>query len=218
MKKLILTLITVISISTLSAQYFQLSYLSGSNNPGGLNKDTEFPISGGISAGWTNILAGNQVSAKWSARKKMPFTFKFNGTDYDSFYVSSSGVLTFSSTVGTAPGYGNAALPTASIPDNSICVRGLKTDGANSNFANIVTKTFGASGSQQFWVTFSAYNENNLGNNGFLWFSIMLEEGTNKIYFVDQRQYGAAATKLTLGVQFNSTTAITVTGSPNIAM
>lgn len=218
MKKLILTLIAVISFSGLSAQYFQLSYLSGSKNPDGLNNDAEFPVGGGISAGWTNILAGNQVSAKWSTRRKLPFTFEFNGVGFDSFYVSSSGVLTFSSTVGTAPGYGNAALPSASIPDNSICVRGLKTDGANSNFANIVTKTFGAAGSQQYWITYSAYNENNLGNNGFLWFSIMLEEGTNKIYFVDQRQYGAAATKLTLGVQINSTTAITIAGSPNIAM
>lgn len=205
-------------MSALSAQYYSVPYVGIGRNPGGLNKDVEYPVNGGISAGWTTLLAGNKTSPVWSNRTKLPFTFKFNGTDYDSFYVSSSGVLTFSSSVGTAPAYANNALPDAAIPDNSVCVRGILTAGNNSSYANIVTKTFGANGSRQYYVTFSAYNELGLGSTGFIWFSVMLEEGTNSIYFIDQRKYPATATNLTLGLQFSSSSAMQVSGSPNFNM
>lgn len=216
MKKLILSIFSITLLSMLSAQYFYIPYAGAGQNPKGLNKDVEYPVGGGISAGWTNLVSGNQVSPKWSNRTKLPFTFNFNGTNYDSFYVSSSGVLTFSSTVGTAPAYANTALPDATIPDNSACIRGILTAGNNSNYAYIVSKTFGSPGSRQFYVTFSAYNELNLGSAAYLWVSIMLEEGSNNIYFIDQRKYPTTATKLTIGLQINSTTAYSVAGSPNV--
>ena len=216
MKKLILSLFTILAVSAASAQYYYAPYSNAGKNPGNLNKDAEYPVGGGISAGWTNILAGNQASPAWSSRQKLPFTFNFNGTNYDSFYVSSSGVVTFSRTVGTAPAYANNVLPDASIPDNSACIRGILTAGTNSAYANIVTKTFGTAGSRQFYITFSAYNELNLGASAYLWVSIMLEEGSNNIYFIDQRKYPTTATKLTIGVQVNSTTAYMVSGSPNV--
>jgi hypothetical protein len=90
------------------------------------------------------------------------------------------------------------------------------TAGANSTYANIVTKTFGTAGSRQFYVTFSAYNELSLGSSAYVWVSIMLEEGSNSIYFIDQRKYPTTATKLAIGIQVNSTTAYSVAGSPNV--
>lgn len=216
MKKIVLTLVAFISVFALSAQYYYVPYSNVGMNPGNLNNDAEYPVGGGISAGWTNILAGHQASAAWSAKKTLPFAFKFNGSDVTDYYVSSSGVLTFASTVGSAPDYGNAALPDASIPDNSVCIRGIYTAGNNSNYANVVTKTFGTTGSRQHWITFGAYNEPNLGATGFLWVSIVIEEGTNKIYIVDQRKNPATSTKLTVGIQIDNSTAYSVAGSPNV--
>jgi hypothetical protein len=216
MKKLILSFFTFMLVTAASAQYYYVPYTNAGKNPGNLNKDAEYPVGGGIAAGWSNILAGNQATPVWSNRQKLPFTFNFNGNNFDSFYVSTSGVVTFSRTVGTAPAYANNVLPDASIPDNSACIRGILTAGSNSAYANIVTKTFGASGSRQFYITFSAYNELNLGAAAYMWVSIMLEEGSNNIYFIDQRKYPTTATKLTMGVQVNSTTANMVAGSPNV--
>ena len=216
MKKLILSLVTVLFFTVLSAQYYYVPYMNAGQNPRGLNKDAEYPVGGGIAAGWATLLAGNQATPVWSSRTKLPFTFNFNGTNYDSFYVSSSGVLTFSRVVGAVPAYASAALPDATIPNNSACVRGILTAGANSTYANIVTKTFGSAGSRQFYVTFSAYNELSLGSSAYLWVSIMLEEGSNSIYFIDQRKYPTTATKLAMGIQVNSTTAYSVAGSPNV--
>jgi hypothetical protein len=154
MKKLILSFFTFMLVTAASAQYYYVPYTNAGINPGNLNKDAEYPVGGGISAGWSNILAGNQATPIWSSRQKLPFTFNFNGNNYDSFYVSSSGVVTFSRTVGTAPAYANNVLPDASIPDNSACVRGILTAGNNSAYANIVTKTFGTAGRRQFYITF----------------------------------------------------------------
>src|SRR5689334_22355519 len=111
MKKIILIFITVLALNTVSGQYYYVPYPNAGINPGNLNKDAEYPVGGGISAGWTTVLAGSQANPTWSARKKLPFKFNFNGTDYDSFWVATSGVVTFSKTVGTAPAYDNTMLP-----------------------------------------------------------------------------------------------------------
>jgi hypothetical protein len=220
MKKIILILITVLALNTMSGQYYYVPYLNAGMNPGNLNKDVEYPVGGGIAAGWSTLIAGNQVDPIWSSRKKLPFTFNFNGTNYDSIWVSTSGVVTFSRTVDAAPAYDNAILPDATIPDNSACIRGIVTEGANQGFANVVTKTFGTAGKRQFYITYSAYNELSLGNSAYLWVSIVLEEGSNAIYFIDQRKYAqsGAGTNLTIGVQINSTEATTVAGSPSVKL
>jgi hypothetical protein len=149
---------------------------------------------------------------------KLPFAFNFNGNAQDSFSISSSGVLTFSAAAAStaAPAYASVSLPSSTIPDNSVCILGLQTAGNNSNYANIVSKTFGTAPNRQYWLTFSAYNAITAGATGFCFWSIVLEETSNKIYIVDQRYAGTAA-KLSIGVQVNSTTATSVAGSPNLA-
>lgn len=219
MKNFLLTLILLFCLSDVSAQYYSLSYPAAGKNPGGLNTDGEYPVGGGLPGGWTTVIAGSKSTPAWTNRIKLPFTFNFNGTDYDSCYISSSGVLTFSAVPGTAPAYANTNLPDASLPDNSVCIRGLKPDGGFAQYANVVTKTFGTAGKRQFYVMYIAYNESNIADAA-VWFSMVLEEGSNRIYFVDQRKFlstnTTAATKLTLGVQVNATTAYTVKGSPNV--
>ncbi|MBL0071768.1 MAG: hypothetical protein IPP34_08130 [Bacteroidetes bacterium] len=74
-------------------------------------------------------------------------------------------------------------LPSALIPDNSVCVWGLQATGANDN---IVVKTFGTAPNRQYWIFFTSYSIP--GNTaGWTYWSIVLEETSNKIYLVDQR-------------------------------
>ena len=77
MKKLILSLVTVLFFTALSAQYYYVPYMNAGQNPRGLNKDAEYPVGGGIAAGWATLLAGNQATPVWSTRTKLPFTFNF---------------------------------------------------------------------------------------------------------------------------------------------
>lgn len=218
MKKIITSVLSVFAMATSFAQYYYVPYTDAKKNPGGLNNsDVEYPVGGGISAGWTTVLAGNKTTPAWG-KGKLPFAFDFNGNPQDSFSISSSGVLTFSAAAAStaAPAYASVALPSATIPDNSVCILGLQTAGNNSAYANIVSKTFGTAPNRQYWLTFSAYNAIAAGTTGFCFWSIVLEETSNKIYIVDQRYAGSAA-KLSVGVQINSTTAISVAGSPNLA-
>jgi hypothetical protein len=48
--------------------------------------------------------------------------------------------------------------------------------------------------------------------------SIVLEEGTNNIYVVDQRYNGTAASKLSVGIQIDGSTAVKVSGTPAYAV
>jgi hypothetical protein len=216
MKKLLLTLFAALTLQFAVAQYYIIPWTNAGMYPGGLNNDAEFPVGGGISAGWTTVLGGAPASPGWSANQNIPFTFSFNGAPVTSYKVSNSGVLTFTTSASAVPAYGSVALPNAAIPDNSVCILGLKPYGNNSNYANIVSKTFGASPNRQHWVTFSAYNDINIGITGYNFWAIVMEETTNNIYVVDQRSYGGTS-KLAVGIQINSTTATSVTGSPNLA-
>jgi len=198
----------VMSLSVANAQYYYLPYPNAGTNPGGLNVENEYPVANGLSSNW-DIISGSSVNPKWSSIVTLPFTFQFNGVGYTQFKVSTSGVLTFSTGATTVPPATRVALPNANIPDNSICVLGIKGSSANDS---IVTQTFGVAGSQQTWVLFSSYTSVASATVWTYW-SIVLEEGTNNIYIVDQRHAGAVP--VSLGLQYNSTSALMVAGSPN---
>lgn len=209
MKKLYAFIVAfVVSLSVANAQYYYLPYPNAGTNPGGLNVDAEYPVANGLSSNWA-IISGSSVSPKWSSIVTLPFTFQFNGVGYTQFKVSTSGVLTFSTGVTAVPPASRVGLPNANIPDNSICVLGIKGSSANDS---IVTQTFGVAGSQQTWVLFSSYTSVASATVWTYW-SIVLEEGTNNIYIVDQRH--AASVPVSLGLQYNSTSALMVAGSPN---
>jgi hypothetical protein len=199
----------VMSLTLANAQYYYLPYPNAGTNPGGLNVETEYPVGTGLSSSWT-VISGSSAAPKWSSIVTLPFTFQFNGVGYTQFKVSTSGVLTFSTGATAVPPATRVALPNANIPDNSVCVLGIKGSGTNDS---IVTQTFGVAGSQQTWVLFSSYTS---VANASIWsyWSIVLEEGTNNIYIVDQRHAGAVT--VSLGLQYNPTSALMVAGSPNL--
>ncbi len=213
MKKLLLAAAIFLTASTeVYSQYYQLPFINAGYNPGMMNNDPEQPAGSIGSLGWTNIL-GSGASDAWSAQQSMPFAFDFAGNAVNTFYVSSSGVLTFNSNPGSAPGFTNSALPSANIPDKSICVWGLQLTGSNDA---VVTKVFGTAPYRQLWVMWASASSATLTGTAWSYWSIVLEETTNRIYIVDQRTYSSNNTnvELTAGIQVDGATALSVSGSP----
>lgn len=209
--KILLLIPTFLMTIICSAQYYMSPVANG--NPNNINQeDLEYPLGGGLPSGWTNILSGGKANPTWSTAQTIPFNFQFNDTAVASFKASSSGVVTFTtSATGGAPTHSNLALPSNAIPDNSICVWGVSGKGSNDV---IVTKTFGTAPNRQFWISYNNYSEQSIFVNHYTYFSIVLEENSNRIYIVDQRNFGATPS-LTLGVQINSVESYQVAGSPN---
>jgi len=194
------------------SQYYHLDWDLG-QNPGGINTDNEFPVGGGLPGGWTTIIIG--PSSAWSGDITIPFTFNFNGTDYTKCKVA-PGFLTFGSPA-SFPGTTPSSLPNANVPDNTVAIWGLTT--GTGDF--IVSKTFGSSPNRQFWVQMNTAGNANI-QNGWTYWSIVLEEGTNNIYIVDQRTLCVTAagaqctgkTQVSAGIQIDGTTAISLPNSP----
>ena len=198
------------------SQYYLITWPNANKNPGAINTDAEFPVGGGLPTSWTTI-QGLSATPVWSANQTIPFSFSFNGTAVTSFKVSTSGVLTFDVTTSlSAPSYTKSSLPDASIPNNSVCIWGMSGLGANDN---IVTKTFGAAPNRQLWIQFSSYSYGNTASDGnnFAYWSIVLEETTNKIHIVDNRTGGYSGTsKVSAGIQISASNAIAIVPSPNL--
>ncbi len=211
MKKIITALAIMATASVGYAQYYTQSYTGIGTNPGGLNTDVEQTAGVLTPQGWTQVLA-TQPTPTWSASQAIPFPFSFNNSAETNYKVSSTGILTFdvASTV-AAPSQTNAALPSALIPDKSVTVWGMEGNGGNDA---ILSKTFGTAPYRQHWVMFSSFSAT--GGTGWVYWSIVLEETTNRIFVVDMRNYNTPLT-LTVGVQVNGTTATSVAGSPNLA-
>jgi hypothetical protein len=213
MKKIIFTFLLAGIAMFASAQYYYLPYINAGTNPGGLNNDNEFPVAGGLPAGWATI-QGTSATPVWSPTQTIPFSFSFSGNVVSSYKISTTGVLTFAQNVGVAPAVTPAALPSALLPDSSICIWGLNGLGANDN---VVSKTFGTAPNRQHWIFFTSYGYGNVISDAsnFTYWGIVLEETTNNIHIVDCRTGGYTTTKLvSAGVQVNSTTAWSVANSP----
>ena len=208
MKKLF-TLLTLLTFTSfLYSQYYYIP-ASAPGNPGGLNTDSEYPNGSGLPAGWSVILGGSNTSPTWSSTETIPFPFNFNGNPVTQYKVSSTGVLTFHTSTTLIPSASNTTIPDPGIPDSSIMVWGIEGSGSNDA---IVTKTFGSSGSQQHWVFFASYTA-----GSWTYWSIVLEEGSDNIYIVDQRHSTSASPQITAGIQIDNTTAYMVAGSPSLS-
>jgi hypothetical protein len=203
MKKLLslLSLCILISIGV-QAQYYYNTFNSPGQNPGGLNTSLEYPLGSGLPAGWSPILGPSVTTPTWSVNQSIPFSFNFNGSAVTQYKVSSTGILTFTTSATTVPG-AKASLPSANVPDKSVCVWGIAAIGSNDY---VVTQTFGSAPNRQHWVFFTSHA---LGGTGWSYWSIVLEESTDNIYIVDQRHSGVTG-GVSMGVQINSTTAVSV--------
>ncbi len=219
MKKLLTFFLICLMFATNGlAQYYYVPHLNAGQNPGGLNNDSEYPLGGGLPADWVQInTSPTNTTPVWSPVQNISFPFSFNGTAVTQFKVSSSAILTFDvATALAAPTYTKASLPSASIPDMSVCIWGLAALGTNDN---IMMKEFGTAPNRQLWIQFNSYGYGTSASSGsqYTYWSIVLEETSNKIYIVDQRTGGYAATKLvSAGVQIDASTAASVAGSPNL--
>lgn len=215
-KNLLMTIFASLLALQMQAQYWQIPNPNAGINPGGLNNDDEYPVGGGLAATWTTCLAPS-ATPTWSTTQTIPFPFSFNGSPVTSFKVSNSGILTFDvATAVAAPGFTPIALPSALIPNNSVCISGLGGIGANDN---VVSKTFGTAPNRQLWVFFTSYGYGTTASDGtnFTYWSLVFDETSNRIHIVDQRTGGYASSVVSAGIQIDASTAYSVATSPALA-
>ncbi len=201
-------MVSLVSIGMFAQSYYMIPALDAGFNPGNLNNEAEQPAE----LGWADVMS-TTTTPTWSAAQTIPFTFMFNGATESSYVVSNTGVVTFAAVPGTPPPATNAALPSGIIPEKSIMVWGIALTGANDK---IRTKTLGTAPNRQHWISWTSASHPLLtGASNWTYWSIVLEETTNKIYIVDQRTYdGANNVALTAGLQISTTDYISIGNSP----
>lgn len=206
-KFLLLLLVFWGTCTYLPAQSYLPSYHQDQGNPGGLNPDGV-----SITTGWTEILGGGQDSNRWAPVQALPFSFSFFGTPVTHFKASTNGIITFD-TAAPAPPNAPQALPTDSLPSQSIAVFWEEFTGSPPTGTNdhIYTKTFGAAPNRQFWIKWSSFE---LGNPAvaFVNMSCVLEEGSQNIYVVDEYSLASGTFQGVAGLQENNGNAIQAGG------
>ena len=229
MKKSLLMFGLMLGMSSLGAQYYTIPYLNAGENPGGVNTDSENPYPN-IPSGWNKVWNGGaSTSPTYANAQAIPFDFEFNGAKVTTYTPSTFGTVTFdnASPASKPVAYFNYTLPNANIPDNSVCVLGLKpfgpvTSNSTQYMSAIITKTVGTAPNRQHWIQFNFFGEPNI-DDGWTYWGVVLEETTNNIYIVDMKTLpirGGALTngnvKMSLGIQIDGSTAISVDGSPEV--
>lgn len=220
----------LISISISQAQYFSRFY-NDNQNPNSLNTEGENPFPSTANTGWATLWSGGTGPTAYSAVQNIPFPFEFNGATVSNYVAGNFGTVTFSSTVPTIKpdNFGSLALPNATIPDNSVCILGgtpRSVVSGNQTFTSaVMSKTYGTAPNRQHWIWFNFFGEANI-QNGWTYWAIVLEEGTNDIYIVDMKTLcvspnGQLCTnniKMSAGIQVtsNPSEVYTVAGSPNL--
>ena len=202
MKNKLLLALACISLSSYAQTGYYQEPISGTSNPGDLNKDSEDILASDIAPGWA-VIVGSNNTGTWSTSQVVPFAFKLNDEVVNSYLVHGNGVVTFTPGASGSIAATGTSLPDTSIPDKSVCLWGLRPSGPNDN---ILSKTFGTAPNRQHWISFNSCTEAN-NSTGFTYMSIVLEETTNKIYFVDQRVSTANRTKIVAGIQLDNSMA-----------
>lgn len=184
---------------TAMAQTYSVTQFPNAGNPGGVNMTADNSTAGGWSAIGTVALTANA----WTTTQTLPFAFSFYGTPVTQFKASHNGVVTFDVAATAVPG-DNAAMPTATLPDNSI---GAFWDAFTSNPPTgtndqIYINTLGTAPNRQFWIKWFSFEYGSPGMS-FSYFAVVLEETTNKVYVVEMYESGSVSS--TVGVQQNST-------------
>lgn len=215
MKKLLLLAGAFLALSTAQAQYYLVPHPNAGTNPGIFNNDGEYPLgTSGAQTGWTTIHDATSNAIVWAPVVNLPgsFNFKFNNQVVSAWKASTSGVVTFTTSATAVPPTANVALPSPLIPDKSLCVWGMGPQAADK----IAYKMFGAAPNRQLWIQYNSYTTPGTNPAGWTYWSIVLEEGTHKIYFVDQKTANGTIA-LTVGLQIDATTAFQLPNSPAVA-
>lgn len=217
MTRIIHLLFALCICTAAQGQHYLISSLNAGQNPGNINQEDEQPSAYLTTnySGYTQVLGASASS--WSSAQSIPFTFTFNSSNYSSYRVAPTGVVTFSSSVGAVPSSTGASLPNSNIPNNSICAWGLHLGGSNDA---VMSKTFGTYPNRQHWIIWASASSNSLnGSSNWTYWAIVLEETTNKVHVVDMRTYDSSSgnVNLSVGLQYTTSSAISVSGSPNVA-
>ena len=196
---------------TLHAQYRCIPHIDETGNPSEY-VDEDLYASGVIFAMY------QQLNPVWSTVYPIGFPFVFNGDSVTHFKVSSTGVVTFDTTAAIAPPFGAVTLPNALVPDKSLCMTGIKASGTNSKVIILSEPMYGMNISpKRKWIMFSQFSDT-VGNQfayPVSWF-VVLEENSNKIYFIDAYKHPLSSITVSAGIQIDNTTAYMVPGSPNV--
>ncbi|MEP7263586.1 MAG: T9SS type A sorting domain-containing protein [Bacteroidota bacterium] len=200
---------------SVSAQYSVNRYtIAPGKNPGGIKNDYEYSynVFSGPDPGWMGftfpfVPGGSNNS--WSLPAQLPISFNFNGSPVTYFKLHRTGVITFDTAATVIPTHPNSTIPSSSIPAKSIMVWGF--DGWSSS-TNPQYRLYGSAPDRQLWVYFKDASFSS-SYNPYFW-SIVLEEGTDKIYIVNQfgRVYSTSL-PLTVGVQVDALTAYAVSST-----
>jgi hypothetical protein len=226
-----LQLITLLLMLPLfvNGQYYYNPFLNDGQNPKGLNTDGENPYPSTANTGWAVIWNGGATSTtSYAPEQNIPFAFEFNGIPVTKYTAGNFGVVTFDAGTPTEKPstFSNFTLPHTDIPDNSVCVLGIKpinlTSGQTTYTSAIMTKTYGTAPNRQHWIWFNFFGEANI-SQGWTYWGVVLEESTNNIYIVDMKTLCVTGgnlcsnnVKISAGIQIDSTTAISINGSPNL--
>lgn len=203
----LLVLVVILFPIILFGQSYEITTTLNNGNPGGLNTEGD-----NTNSGWTAIFDDTATENAWIDTQPIPFDFEFYGGTVTEFKCSLNGLVTFDTSVAGTPANDNVSLPTALLPDNTIAGfwDEFAIDGSISS--NIYTKTYGSAPSRQFWIRYSSFE---YSSYNYTYFSIVLEETSNKIYLVDCNYYGGGPGTATVGVQQNSTNGVQLDSSPN---
>ena len=105
-----------------NAQYYYFPHINAGQNPGGLNTDDEYPVGGGQPAGWTSIHPGSATTPQWSTTVTIPFSFSFNGAAKHKLQsIYNRRINIYNRCSYTSTGCQCCFLPSALVPDNSVC-------------------------------------------------------------------------------------------------
>ena len=186
-------------------------------NPGNLNTDVD-DLAHTTANGFTELLAGGALFPQYSTIQSLPIPFKFNGKTVTQFVVAPSGVLSFDTAYAgknTAPT--NGGLNSLTMPTNGIAGFWSKWTSSPPSpaTAKVYGKVYGTAPNRQYWIDFYGMK---LGAATNVYFSIVLEEGTNNIYVVDKNLWTGTNLAMTAGIKISATKYFEVPGSPNLTL
>jgi hypothetical protein len=214
-------LFLVIILFNLSAfSQYNITYHQDAGNPCPLNTSIDDDISGWMFKFFYLPLQTTNRPLWTASYTDIPSSmdFYFNGKKVSKIYISLNGIIVFDTITTLYPPNLNQVLPTDSLPDNSIACfwDQFTVNPPLSSNDQVYTKSFSSPNiNDQFWIKWYSYEYGNYTD--YVYFSCVLEEGTNNIYFVDHDCSTAGNTlSTTVGVQFDSASSVQVVGSPNI--
>ncbi len=183
-------------------------------NPGGINTDSD-TLSRSSGNGFTQVLGPNQIFPIYSAKQAIPFSFRFGGQLVSEFVVSTTGILTFdTSRAGVFSSPVAGAFTSNLIPDKSVAVYWENSPSTGTSTNDVVTrKVYGTAPNRQLWIDWCSMAT---GNATDAYFSVVMEETTNKIYVVDKRVFTGTNITGTVGVKVSNTNYVEAFGSPNL--